>query len=355
MRVRVLFLTSGIRAVLSCSLNISCSSPSHASLGPQPAAGRLAVPAYPSSPAQTSSSSSEAASSHVAPPLARHVRRTVSALGRLQRRAPAGGRGCRGRGTCASGGRDCSDGGKAGDGGTGSSKGRSRSSSGSGCSACDRAQGSARDTSISVDDDRDNELKLARETAREQAAQWAAEHPQGRRGGSPDGHGHAGGVLGGGACGGRVLDGGGSPDRRGRADGWVDGDHGLYRRRDSPSLDRYHGHHGIQVIVRDAGPGGGWPTLTKTNYVEWAAVMRVRLQVRHMWEAVRYGDVDYYEDRWVLDALIAAVPSDMQFSLSKKRTAKEAWDFARSGRTWPSSQVKTLMTSLSVLTLCSRR
>jgi hypothetical protein len=34
MRVRVLFLTSGIRAVLSCSLNIFCSSPSHASLGP---------------------------------------------------------------------------------------------------------------------------------------------------------------------------------------------------------------------------------------------------------------------------------------------------------------------------------
>jgi phenylalanine-4-hydroxylase len=54
--------------------------------------------------------------------------------------------------------------------------------------------------------------------------------------------------------------------------------------------------------------------------------MRVRLQVRHMWEAVRYGDVDYYEDRRALDALIAAVPSEMQFSLSKKRTAKEAWD-----------------------------
>jgi hypothetical protein len=29
--------------------------------------------------------------------------------------------------------------------------------------------------------------------------------------------------------------------------------------------------------------------------------------------------------------------------------------FARSGRTWPSSQVRTLMTSLSVLTLYSRR
>jgi hypothetical protein len=43
-----------------------------------------------------------------------------------------------------------------------------------------------------------------------------------------------------------------------------------------------------------------------------------------MWEAVRYGDVDYYEDRRALDALIAAVPSDMQFSHSKKRTAKDA-------------------------------
>jgi hypothetical protein len=45
-----------------------------------------------------------------------------------------------------------------------------------------------------------------------------------------------------------------------------------------------------------------------------------------MWEAVRYGDVNYYEDRRALDVLIAAVPSEMQFSLSKKRTAKEAWD-----------------------------
>jgi hypothetical protein len=132
-------------------------------------------------------------------------------------------------------------------------------------------------SSISTDDDRDNELKLAREAAREQAAQWAAVHPQERRGGSPDVHGRADGAPGGGARGDRVPDGGGSPDRRGRTDGWVDGDRGLYRRHDSPSSDRYHGHHGIQAIVRDAGPGGGWPTLTKTNYVEWAAVMRVRL------------------------------------------------------------------------------
>jgi hypothetical protein len=35
-----------------------------------------------------------------------------------------------------------------------------------------------------------------------------------------------------------------------------------------------------------------------------------------MWEAVRYGEVDYHEDHRALDALIAAVPPEMQFSLS---------------------------------------
>jgi hypothetical protein len=74
-------------------------------------------------------------------------------------------------------------------------------------------------SSVSADDDRDNELKLAREAALEQVAQWAATHPQGHRGSSPDEHGCAGGAPGGGAHGGRIPDGSGRPDRRGRANG----------------------------------------------------------------------------------------------------------------------------------------
>ena len=31
------------------------------------------------------------------------------------------------------------------------------------------------------------------------------------------------------------------------------------------SPDRYRGYHGLQAVVRDVGPGGGWPTLTKTT------------------------------------------------------------------------------------------
>jgi hypothetical protein len=102
----------------------------------------------------------------------------------------------------------------------------------------------------------------------------------------------------------------------------------------------------MQAIVRDVGPGGRWPTLTKTNYVEWAAVMRVRLQMRHMWEAVRYGDIDYYEDRRALDALIGAVLPEMQFSLSKKRTVKEAWDAIAATRIGSDRARKTTLQAL---------
>jgi hypothetical protein len=56
---------------------------------------------------------------------------------------------------------------------------------------------SSTDNSVSTDDDRDNELKLAREVVREQAAQWAVTHLQGHRGSSPDGCGCASGAPGG--------------------------------------------------------------------------------------------------------------------------------------------------------------
>jgi hypothetical protein len=94
-------------------------------------------------------------------------------------------------------------------------------------------------------------------------AQWAAAHPQGHRGGSPDGCGRTDG-----ARSDRAPDGGGSLDSHGRVGGWVDRDRGFYRRRGSASPDRYHGHHGIQTIVRNVGFSGGWPTLTKINYIE---------------------------------------------------------------------------------------
>ncbi|KAK8462080.1 hypothetical protein SEVIR_1G142601v4 [Setaria viridis] len=139
MRVTVQILTTGIRAVLSCSLNISCSQPSPATFRPQPVAEAPAVPAHSSPSTQTSGSSSEAASSPRSPPVARYVRRTVSALGRLERTTSAGGRARCGRGAYPSGGGDRCGGGKgveAGGGGAGCSKDGSGSGGGGRCRTC---------------------------------------------------------------------------------------------------------------------------------------------------------------------------------------------------------------------------
>jgi hypothetical protein len=143
MRVRVPLLTIGIEAKLSCSLNISCSSPSRASPHTQSTARAQTVP---SSPAQTSNLSSETASSTRSDPsLAHHV----PTLGHFECAAPAGSRGRRGTRTRANSSSGCSDSGEgstAGGSGTGSSESGSRSSRGGGCCTCSgsRARGSAR-------------------------------------------------------------------------------------------------------------------------------------------------------------------------------------------------------------------
>jgi uncharacterized membrane protein YgcG len=138
MRVRVPLLTIGIRVKLSCSLNISCSSPSRASPHTQSAAR---APTVPSSPAQTSSLSSETTSSTRSDPsLAHHV----PTLGHFECEAPAGGRDRRGTRTRASS--SSSEGSTVGGGGTGSGESGSRSSGGGGCCTCggSRARGFAR-------------------------------------------------------------------------------------------------------------------------------------------------------------------------------------------------------------------
>jgi hypothetical protein len=51
-----------------------------------------------------------------------------------------------------------------------------------------------------------------------------------------------------------------------------------------------------------------------------------------MWEAIQDANVDHHDDRRALDALLAAVPPEMQFSLSNKRTAKETWEAIAASR-----------------------
>ncbi|BBN09934.1 hypothetical protein MPTK1_4g23860 [Marchantia polymorpha subsp. ruderalis] len=75
---------------------------------------------------------------------------------------------------------------------------------------------------------------------------------------------------------------------------------------------------------RDGGGGSStqWPTLTCTNYNSWSLLMRVILQVRHLWDVIETGEAEYDNDR----AEMEAVPQEMIPMLAVKKTAKEAWD-----------------------------
>ncbi|CAO2193121.1 unnamed protein product [Urochloa humidicola] len=89
---------------------------------------------------------------------------------------------------------------------------------------------------------------------------------------------------------------------------------------------------GVRSVVRESVGTTQWPMLTKDNYIEWSSVMKVKLRVRQLWDAVDTGDVDAHEDQRALEALLAAVPMDMAANLSAKGSAKAAWDAIAAAR-----------------------
>jgi hypothetical protein len=73
--------------------------------------------------------------------------------------------------------------------------------------------------------------------------------------------------------------------------------------------------------------------LTKTNYVEWSSMMKMRLEARRMWNIVRLGGASRHEDQRALEALLSAVPPEMIPALSGKATTKDTWDAIATART----------------------
>ena len=71
--------------------------------------------------------------------------------------------------------------------------------------------------------------------------------------------------------------------------------------------------------------------LTKSNYHEWSLLMKVKLQARGG-EAVHVGSVHYENDCRALEALCAAVPTELGASIANKATAKLAWDAIAAAR-----------------------
>jgi hypothetical protein len=100
----------------------------------------------------------------------------------------------------------------------------------------------------------------------------------------------------------------------------------------SPSRRR-----GGEIVVRERvvreNPGSmQFPTLTRTNYAEWAMVMRVKLQAARLWDVIEFGADDDQDDRAALSALLTAVPPELVRTLGMKDCAKTAWETLKTMR-----------------------
>ena len=85
-------------------------------------------------------------------------------------------------------------------------------------------------------------------------------------------------------------------------------------------------------VVRESTGSMQYPTLTRSNYVEWAMVMRVQLQAAHLWDVIEYGVDDDGDDRAALEALLRAVPPELVHTLAVKDCAKTAWEMIKTLR-----------------------
>jgi hypothetical protein len=54
--------------------------------------------------------------------------------------------------------------------------------------------------------------------------------------------------------------------------------------------------------------------------------MAVNFQAQGLWKAIDPGNCDEREDRLTLAALLRSVPNDMWSTLTRKKTAREAWE-----------------------------
>ena len=69
-----------------------------------------------------------------------------------------------------------------------------------------------------------------------------------------------------------------------------------------------------------------WPTLTRTNYGEWAMTMKVKLRARWLWNAIDKGTDNEEDGMSALEAILADVPTEYREPLGTKSSAKVAWE-----------------------------
>jgi cyclopropane fatty-acyl-phospholipid synthase-like methyltransferase len=86
------------------------------------------------------------------------------------------------------------------------------------------------------------------------------------------------------------------------------------------------GGHIIHRVTKEISSSGVFLMLMKTNYDDWAALMRVMLQARGLWLTVSVGTDDYTEDRMAFKVLTKAVLQELMGTIVNKVSAKSVWD-----------------------------
>lgn len=78
-----------------------------------------------------------------------------------------------------------------------------------------------------------------------------------------------------------------------------------------------------------SGDGSGtnlaFPTLTHSNYTDWALITECNLQAASLWVATKDDTVSRKEDRQAVAALIRSTPPEMDSMLMAKACPKKAW------------------------------
>lgn len=82
----------------------------------------------------------------------------------------------------------------------------------------------------------------------------------------------------------------------------------------------------IERVVWESETSSSTMVLTHTNYMEWALLMQVKLQVAGVWSAVTDGVAEEHNDRRALQIIRMGVPPEMLRVLAAKDTAKTAWE-----------------------------
>jgi len=110
------------------------------------------------------------------------------------------------------------------------------------------------------------------------------------------------------------------------------------RSRSSRPRTRDAGQRVFERVIERPSANVAWPMLTRTNYPEWALVMKVNFQTLGVWDVVRYGvdddgdEIDDHDDRQAMAGLLRSVPSELWSTLAVKKTVKQAWDAVKALR-----------------------